>query len=147
MTILRRSPSAALTTLRTRASAELLALTVAAAGSTALVATVDPNQPGHYPTCPILLVSGFWCPGCGGLRAAYDLLHGDVADALARNPLIFVAVPVVLMFLTNLTARALGIKHVTVQQVRPWMLYSVLVALLVYGVLRNLPGWTFLSPA
>ena len=43
----------------------------------ATLATVDPNQPGHYPTCPFLATTGFYCPGCGALRAVHDLLHGE----------------------------------------------------------------------
>jgi len=29
----------------------------------------------------------------------------------------------------------------------PWALYSVLGAILMFWVLRNVPGWTWLSPA
>ena len=59
----------------------------AAALGTAYVASVDPNQPGHYPLCPTYALAGIYCPGCGMLRATHDLAHLDVAGAFARNPL------------------------------------------------------------
>ena len=70
-----------------RALAPVLAVSVAGLAAGALLYVVDPNQPGHYPTCPFLALTGLYCPGCGALRATHDLLHGDVAGALARNPL------------------------------------------------------------
>ena len=69
-------------------------LVLAAAGAlavTTLVALVDPNQPGHYPNCLFLAVTGLYCRGCGSLRALHDLAHGDLAGAVARNPLMVLA--------------------------------------------------------
>lgn len=37
--------------------------------------------------CPFRLLTGIPCPGCGGLRAAKALLHGEVLQALYINPL------------------------------------------------------------
>src|SRR5690606_29528852 len=50
-----------------------LAVTVAGAAATLVVATVSPEEPGHYPTCPFLALTGAWCPGCGSLRALHAL--------------------------------------------------------------------------
>ncbi len=38
-------------------------------------------------SCPFKMITGLPCPGCGGMRAAWALLHGDVSDALWMNPL------------------------------------------------------------
>ena len=53
----------------------------------AYVGTVDPNEPGHYPVCPLLRFTGLYCPGCGGLRSAHAFVHGDLAAALGANAL------------------------------------------------------------
>jgi hypothetical protein len=48
------------------------------------------------PTCLLKLTTGLDCPGCGGTRAAWFLLHGDV-PAAARHHMLFVfAVPFLL---------------------------------------------------
>lgn len=117
----------------------------AAAAVTTLVAVVDPNQPGHYPTCPFLAVTGYYCPGCGSLRALHDLAHGDVAGALARNPLLVLAAGgLVVAFV--LWARRLwrGLPRTWVAP--PRLLYALLTLVLAFWVLRNVPGWTWLSP-
>jgi len=128
--------------------AVLLPLGVAAAAlvATGYVATVDPNVAGHYPTCPFLAVTGWYCPGCGALRAVHALAHGDLMTALARNPFAVVAVGYAVVswvLWLDRTARGRSRRWLA----PPWVLYGVLAAILIFWVLRNLPGWTWLSPA
>ena len=113
---------------------------------TTLVATVDPNQPGHYPTCPFLAVTGLYCPGCGSLRALHDLAHGDLAGAVARNPLVVVAAGGLLVAFVLWTRRLW--RGAPRSRVAPAaLLYGLLTLVLAFWVLRNVPGWTWLSPA
>ena len=110
------------------------------------VANVDPNTPGHYPTCPFLAVTGWYCPGCGTLRAVHALGHGDLMTALARNPFAVVAlgyVVVTWVLWLQRSARGRSLRWLA----PPWVLYGVLAAILMFWVLRNVPGWTWLSPA
>jgi len=53
----------------------------------------DPASAGFYPPCLFRTFFGFQCPGCGSLRAAHQLLHGDVAAAWALNRTVVVALP------------------------------------------------------
>lgn len=39
------------------------------------------------PLCPFKSLTGLPCPGCGGLRAANALLHGNILGAIYTNPL------------------------------------------------------------
>lgn len=49
----------------------------------------DPNQAGNpFLPCMFYTLTGYWCPGCGGTRAAHALAHGDFAHALNMNPLL-----------------------------------------------------------
>lgn len=111
-----------------------------------VVAAVDPNQPGHYPTCPFLGLTGAYCPGCGSLRAVHALAHGDVAAALARNPLTVVAL-VGLAVGWVWWARRVWQGRPRTWAVPAWMIHAFLGVVLAYWVLRNVPGWTWLSPA
>ena len=54
----------------------------------AFFASNDPYSTEIFAPCPILAATGWQCPGCGGTRAAYSLLHGDVGASLAMNPLL-----------------------------------------------------------
>lgn len=122
---------------------------VAAAGLAVglLLATVDPHEPGHYPTCPFLATTGWYCPGCGALRATHDLLHGDVVGALGRNPLTVLAAPYLLVAFVTWALRRLGRPAPRSTSLPPWAIWSLLAVVLAFGVLRNLPGFGFLSPA
>jgi hypothetical protein len=122
----------------------LLAATGAAA--TAYVYAVDPNQPGHYPLCPSYALAGIWCPGCGMLRATHDLAHGDVGGALARNP----GAPLVLLGILAVFgawafSRWTG-RRITWTPGRwaPWVVGVLVVG---FTIARNVPGWTWASPA
>lgn len=123
-----------------------LGVAVAALVTTGYVAAVDPNTAGHYPTCPFLAVTGWYCPGCGALRAVHALAHGDLTTALARNPLA-VVVAGYLMVAWVLWLRRTASGRPVRWLAPPQVLYGVLGAIVVFGVLRNVPGWTWLSPA
>lgn len=69
-----------------------LAVGMLGAAGVAAVALRDPHVPGSWGTCPVLLLTGLPCPGCGGLRAVSDLLRGDVLAALGSNALAVVLV-------------------------------------------------------
>jgi len=110
------------------------------------VASVDPNAAGHYPTCPFLAVTGWYCPGCGALRAVHALGHGHLMTALARNPFTVVVVGyLVVTWVLWFQRAARGRPRRWLAP--PWVLYGALGAILMFWVLRNLPGWTWLSPA
>jgi hypothetical protein len=136
------------TTLAGGRRAVLLPLGTAAAALVTIgyVGSVDPNAAGHYPTCPFLFLTGWYCPGCGALRAVHALAHGDLVTALARNPFAVVAfgyLVVAWVLWLERTARGRPQRMLA----PPWVLYTVLVAVVMFGVLRNVPGWTWLSPA
>jgi hypothetical protein len=118
----------------------------AAACGAAYLATHDPHVAGSYPPCMLYTLTGLYCPACGGTRATYDLLHGDVAGAMARNPAVPVLLVAVLLFLTyRVTYRR---RHGTKAPAVPsWVPIAIAVSALVFGVLRNIPGWDWLSPA
>jgi uncharacterized protein DUF2752 len=135
----------AVATVRTSAVRAPLAAALAALAATTYVATVDPNHAGHYPTCPFLYVTGYACPGCGSLRAVHDLATGQPLEALHRNPLTLLAIPfVITMWFLWLRRSATGRGR---RWVAPaWLLWSLLALVLVFWLVRNLPGFGFLGP-
>lgn len=115
---------------------------VAAVVGSLYLRAVDPNVPGHYPDCPSRLLLGVDCPGCGGMRGTYDLLHGDVAGMVDNNILLAVALPVTVIAFTLWAYRAWTGRRPIVapaqqaQRAR-WMVIA-LVLVLIFGVVRNL---------
>lgn len=112
------------------------AVAASAGGALALVALRDPHEPGSWGLCPSLLLTGWACPACGGLRATSDLLHGDIGGAWASNPLWVTLVPVVVAAWVVWTVRRYAGRPTRVPPVVGVVLLAVTV---VFGVLRNLP--------
>ncbi|HEX8498125.1 MAG TPA: DUF2752 domain-containing protein [Actinomycetales bacterium] len=127
-----------------RAAAPAAVLLGAAAGL-AYVGAVDPHEAGHYPTCPFLLVTGLFCPGCGSLRALHALAHLDVAGAMARNPMTVLAVVLLAgTWLRWVRRRVRGTERTVAAPA--WLIWSMLGAICLFWVLRNLPGALWLAP-
>jgi hypothetical protein len=53
----------------------------------------DPHQHGSWGLCPFKAVTGWNCPGCGGLRAVNDLGNGHVMAALHSNAMFVGSLP------------------------------------------------------
>ncbi|MFI0479794.1 DUF2752 domain-containing protein [Actinomadura sp. 9N215] len=117
----------------------------AATAAVCYVAAVDPNQEGHYPTCPFLSVTGWQCPGCGSMRTVHALAHGRIEDALGLNILAMAAVPVLAFFWFRWArARARG-RPVRVKAARPALIWALFATVLIFGLVRNLPFGSFLA--
>lgn len=122
--------------------AAVLAGVVAAFG---YVGTVDPNEPGHYPVCPLLRLTGLACPGCGGLRSAHAVAHGDIAAAFGSNAVAVVGYAVFAVLWVLWTVRAASGRPLRIapRAVHWWAIGSVV---LVFTVVRNLPFGSALAP-
>jgi len=115
--------------------------------ATALIAVIDPHTPGTYPVCPTQALFGIDCPGCGGLRATHDLAQGDVLGAAGHNLLFVLSVPIILVVL----ARSLWLawhgrvpQQMAATRARVLVILAVVVVIL-FSVIRNLPGVEFLA--
>jgi hypothetical protein len=53
----------------------------------------DPATAGFYPPCLFRTIFGVPCPGCGSLRAAHQLLHGNLAAAWSLSKPLLIALP------------------------------------------------------
>ncbi|WP_370623069.1 DUF2752 domain-containing protein [Streptomyces tsukubensis] len=121
------------------------AVLAAVAGAFAYVGTVDPHEPGHYPACPLLRLTGVYCPGCGGLRSAHDFAHGEFGAALGANAL---AVAGYALFAVGWAVWAISAARGRTPrfQPRPAVLRAAVVLMVVFTVVRNLPFGAWLHP-
>ncbi|MFE7812749.1 DUF2752 domain-containing protein [Streptomyces sp. NPDC057433] len=114
----------------------------AVAGAFAYVGAVDPNEPGHYPACPLLRLTGLYCPGCGGLRSAHAVVHGDLLAALQANAPAVLGYAAFAVLWTVWVIRTARGKPLRIDP-GPVLLWSLGAFVLVFTVVRNLPfgGW------
>lgn len=102
----------------------------------------DPNA-ADSPFLPCLFqaFTGLYCPGCGTTRALHALVHGDVATAIAMNPLLFVLVPLLGVVLLHASGRPVPLPRRAVNTLLgPWFWLALIGG---YWLLRNVPVWPF----
>jgi hypothetical protein len=123
----------------------MIILGAAAMGAGAVVFFFNPSTHEFYPICLFHALTGWNCPGCGGTRSLYALLHGNLPLALKDNALFVVVLATAIArgiwfagkkFLRQLAGDFLPSK----------ILWTWLVVAVVFTVLRNLPAFVFLSP-
>jgi len=127
---------------RTFSRASQMQMRTAVVGATAVFASfsvvvlrvIDPAV--MWP-CAFHAITGLHCPGCGLTRMLHALVQGDVARAWSMNPLAMIALPLLgVMLVQWWLAKPLLPAWLDrfVHDGRVWV-----VALIVFGVLRNLP--------
>jgi hypothetical protein len=97
--------------------------------------------------CPIRLFTGFYCPGCGSTRELYSLLHGEIYQAFRFNPALFILLPFIVFYILAKSIYFIrGIKHDPLHKVPSSVFVTILILLLVYAIMRNIPLFSFLAP-
>ncbi|MGX1503081.1 UNVERIFIED_CONTAM: hypothetical protein RKD43_001706 [Streptomyces graminofaciens] len=122
-----------------------LAVLAGVAAAFAYVGTVDPNEPGHYPVCPLLRFTGIYCPGCGGLRSAHAFIHGDIGTALGANAVAVVGYAVFAVVWVMWLIRAVQGRPLRIGLPTGWW-WVMGGALVIFSVVRNLPFGSALAP-
>ncbi|MGW9244548.1 DUF2752 domain-containing protein [Streptomyces badius] len=122
-----------------------LGILAAVSGAFAYVGTVDPNEPGHYPVCPLLKLTGVLCPGCGGLRSAHAFITGDLGAALEANAIATAGYFLFAVVWVLWLVRAWRGKPLRIGLAPAWW-WGVGAVLLVFTIVRNLPFGSALAP-
>lgn len=116
-------------------------------GASVLLHLRDPHESGSYGFCPWLVLTGTYCPGCGGLRAVNDLTRGDLAAAASSNLLLVGALPLLVVAWGRwFTDRWRGVEWRPSSRSAVRSAVVLAAVALVFTVLRNLPAGGWLAP-
>jgi len=99
----------------------------------------NPSEHSFFPVCHFHETTGLLCAGCGASRAIYYLLHGHLATAFRFNPLLVLSLPLIGWGLARYAVGTLR-NQPTSLSIRPMWLWLMLVGLVAFTVVRNLPG-------
>ena len=100
------------------------------------------DGPGS-PVCPLHAMTGLWCPGCGLTRAMVRLAHGDPYGAIRMNLLS----PIVAgLLLWAVVSWIIGTRFLQPSALPGWFWRGTTLLLVVFGIVRNVPGLWFLRP-
>ena len=110
-----------------------------------MVAQNDPAAANsHFPPCVFHAATGLWCPGCGLTRGFHQLLNGHPGSALHYNVFIPLVIVAAALGWWSWMRTTWGRPALAVP---PWLMrplmWGVPIAVVVYGVLRNIPTAPF----
>lgn len=95
----------------------------------------DPSASVFFPKCPVRLLTGYPCPGCGSQRAIHAILHGDIKGAAEYNVLAVIFVPILLMMFFSSFFRERYPKLYSITH-HKWVAYASLAAILLWWGIR-----------
>ena len=82
-------------------------------------------EAGH--PCLFHMVTGYYCPGCGGTRAVIALLHGDIIASFIYHPLVpYTAAAFIVLLILKLKAPE---KSVEVHLIRALIIALIIVVI------------------
>ncbi|MCR5676214.1 MAG: DUF2752 domain-containing protein [Lachnospiraceae bacterium] len=90
--------------------------------------------------CPVKLLTGYSCPGCGISHLFLSLAKFDLAGAFSANPFVFVLLPFALLY-AFYRAHVYVKNGVTEFSIAETAVFTILlIAAVLFAVLRNLNG-------
>lgn len=115
--------------------------------ASAYVGLRDPYANTIAPICPLYGATGLYCPGCGGLRAAHEVLNGDIVAAIGMNPVaVFVIIPGIMIGLAWWIA-ALASPRVPRPSISTGLAWVLPIFLVAFAIARNIPALApYLAP-
>jgi hypothetical protein len=114
-------------------------------GAGAFVLAANPTDSGvdAVPTCLLKLTTGFDCPGCGGTRAFWYVLHGNLPAAARHHALFLFSVPFLLYIYVAWAGGQVFGRRLPPLRLSPRAIGLFLGAWGVFTVVRNLPWEPF----
>ena len=106
-----------------------------------LYSQYNPEEHLLFPKCPVYMITGYQCPGCGSQRAFYNLFHGNFFTAFMYNPLMIFLIPYITLgiFIEYIANRnnpyVIHIRNIFFDK---WAVLILAVVIFSYTVLRNI---------
>ena len=128
----------------------LLAGTVVVVGAAIVMLDFfDPATTGLFPPCPLRYLMGWYCPGCGSLRAVHQLLQGNLRAAWALNPLTILLLPFLAYGTASYALFEIRGRHLPQIFLPAGWIRALCAVIILFGIARNLPFHPFdwLAPA
>jgi hypothetical protein len=113
------------------------------ATSIAMLYFFDPATSGLFPPCPVRYLTGWYCPGCGSLRAMHQLLQGNLRAAWALNPLTVVLMPFLAYGTASYVLFQIRGKYLPRLFLPAVWIRALCAVIILFGIARNIPFHPF----
>lgn len=104
------------------------------------------NITGLYLPCMIYKTTGLVCPGCGVTRMIFAILQGDIKQAFHYNPALFILSPLLAIILIYQSVQYIRMGQIRISNKLNIFLIVIVLFLIIFGILRNIPSFYFLRP-
>lgn len=89
----------------------------------------------HIP-CFFNLLTGLWCPGCGGTRSLNALMNGDILKSLHYNSaVILILIILILLYIQQILKINGSSKKILLSGEKPVIIITII--MLLYYIIRN----------
>ncbi len=92
-----------------------------------------------YPGCTFNQLTGLHCPGCGATRCCYALVHGDLEQAFAWNPLFVLMLPIMVLVAIRSAYTMWTGRRIFHFRTPGWATKLLVGALIGFWIGRNIP--------
>ena len=103
------------------------------------------NRTGFAIYCPVHLITGFDCPGCGVTRMLFAMLEFDFKSAMDYNAAIFLTLPVLAVVGVSKTYDYIRYGRNMQRKWVEFILYCLIVIYVGFAILRNIPYFEYLA--
>jgi hypothetical protein len=117
------------------------AIAVCFGGVASWVLVANPADAGasDVSTCVVKMTTGLDCPGCGGTRAFFYLLNGNIPEAVRHHMMAVFAAPFLVWLYLGWAVKQIWGRKLPVPTVTAKTVSVFLAAWMVFMVARNLP--------
>lgn len=95
------------------------------------------------PPCPVKYYTGYFCPGCGSLRAVQKVAHLDFPGAMSENVLAVVFFPLLTFYIATNIRYVLTGRERKIIRLPYFVTIGIAVFFILFWILRNLPFYPF----
>jgi hypothetical protein len=117
----------------------LAGMLAVAAAALMTLDSLDPAASNLFPPCPLRYLTGWYCPGCGSLRAIHQLLQGNLRAAWALNPLTVLLLPFLAYGTASYALFELRGRHLPGLFLPAVWIRALCAVIILFGIARNLP--------
>jgi hypothetical protein len=96
--------------------------------------------------CLVYRIFGIYCPSCGVSRMCVALLQGDIVRGFRYNPFAFFALAILAVVLLRQTVLYVLRGESILSVIERILLWGLFFASILFGILRNIEAFSFLTP-
>lgn len=93
-----------------------------------------------FPKCPVKLVTGLDCPGCGSQRAIHSLLNFNIKEAFKANALLVLFIPYLMTGFVFDMVNSSSERFLTWRKILfgKKAIYIILIVIVLFTIIRNI---------